>query len=191
MIPDVSSTAPKSVLYISGRGGDHTKGLGGYIGTLAPHYDGISVNPEFLRQSIDEQIEAVRESLRGCNGGTVVANSFGAHLLLLALIEFEHDIQQIILLSPVLGAALSKERMFFSRPPATKRLMQAVEERRLALPTNSSIYIGSEDEGYCPILTSKYSDLIGEDRVFVLTGERHNLSKEIVQMILTKRLVNS
>ena len=146
------------VLYITGRGGDHTKGLGGHISTLVSNYTGISVDVQYLRQDIDDQVEVIRAAISECSGGRVIANSYGAYLTLLALIDFEHELEQVVLLSPVLGAAMAKDRMYFSRPPATKRLRDAVAE------------------------------MMGEEKVFVLQGERHNLTKTTVQDILDTTL---
>ena len=51
------------VLYITGRGGDHTKGLDGYISTLVPSYSGVSVSVQFLKQDVDEQIAEIRRAI--------------------------------------------------------------------------------------------------------------------------------
>jgi alpha-beta hydrolase superfamily lysophospholipase len=176
------------VLYVSGRGGDHTKGLGGYISTLVSDYMGISVDVPFLRQELEEQINTIRSAITDCKGGTLIANSYGAYLTLLSLLDFEHELEQVILLSPVLGTAIAKDRMYFSRPPAAKRLKTAVSERRVNLPERSAIYIGDNDELYDQLLLKTYSDMMGEDKVFVLQGEKHSLSKAVMQDILRVRL---
>jgi len=177
-----------SALYITGRGGDHTKGLGGHISTLVSDYRGISVDVPFLRQDIDGQLEVIRAAISDCSGGTVIANSYGAYLTLLALIDFEHQLEQVVLLSPVLGAAIAKDRMYFSRPPATKRLRDAVAEKRVNLPKRSAIFFGDQDELYDPPLLATYAEMIGEHKVFVLRGQRHNLDRDVVQDILKARL---
>ncbi|NVK32688.1 MAG: hypothetical protein HWE20_16920, partial [Gammaproteobacteria bacterium] len=177
-----------AVLYISGRGGDHTKGLGGHISTLVSDYRGISVDVPFLRQNIDDQLEVIRVAISDCAGGTVIANSYGAYLTLLSLIDFEHELEQVVLLSPVLGAAMAKDRMYFSRPPATQRIWTAVQERRVNLPERSAIFIGDQDELYDPPLLATYAEMMGEHKVFVLQGQRHSLSKATMQDILIARL---
>jgi len=178
----------KSVLYITGRGGDHTKGLGGHISTLVSDYRGISVDAPFLRRDIDGQLEVIRAAISDCSGGTIIANSYGAYLTLLSLIDFEHELEQVVLLSPVLGAAMAKDRMHFSRPPATRRLRDAVQERRLNLPERSAIFIGEEDELYDPPLLATYAEMMGEQKVFVLSGQKHNLDRYVMQKILKKRV---
>lgn len=172
------------VLYITGRGGDHKKGLGGYISTLVRDFKGLSVDVPFLRQDLDVQIDSIRKAISQCSGGTVIANSYGAYLTLLSLIDFDHDTEQIVLLSPVLGRAMAKDRMYYSRPPATIRVHNAVQERRINLPERSSIYIGDQDELFDPELLSTYAELIGESRIYVLKGQRHNIDKDFMEDIL-------
>lgn len=178
----------RTVLYITGRGGDHTKGLGGHISTFVTDYSGISVDVPFLRQDIDDQIKAIRAAITDCADGTLVANSYGAYLTLLSCIDFDHDVKQVVLLSPVLGAAMAKDRMYYSRPPAAGRLRTAVAEKRVNLPERSAIFIGDQDELYDPPLLATYAEMMGEHKVFVLQGERHSLSKATMQDILNARL---
>ena len=175
-------------LYITGRGGNHARGLGGHISTLVSNYRGVSIDVPFLRQDIDDQIKAIRAAIAECAGGTVIANSYGAYLTLLSFIDFVHEVEQVVLLSPVLGAAMAKDRMYFSRPPATARLKTAVAERRVNLPKRSAIFIGDQDELYDPQLLSIYAELMGKEKVFVLEGQKHNLEKKVMQDILDVRL---
>lgn len=172
------------VLYITGRGGDHTKGLGGFISTQVSDFHGLSIDIPFLRQEIDEQIKTVRQSIGECSNGIVIANSYGAYLTLLSLIDFEHEVAEIVLLSPVLGRAIAKDRMYYSRPPASIRVSNALQERRIKFPEKTSIYIGDHDELFDPELLHKYAEIIGEDRVFVLQGQRHNIDKDFMQDML-------
>ena len=176
------------VLYISGRGGDHTKGLGGYISTLVPNYSGVSISIPFLRQDLDDQISEIRTAIAECGAGTLIANSYGAYLTVLSLIDFEHQLEQVVLLSPVLGKAVAKDRMYFSKPPLTKRLSSAVEEKRINFPDNTAIFIGTEDELYDPQLLATYEALIDREQIFELQGQRHNLDKDVMQDILKARL---
>ena len=67
----------------------------------------------FLRQDIDSQLEIIRVAISDCSGGTVIANSYGAYLTLLSLLDFEHQLEQVTLLSPVLDAAMAKDRMYY------------------------------------------------------------------------------
>ena len=178
----------KRVLYITGRGGDHKRGLGGYISTLVSEYSGVSISVPFLRQTVDEQITEIRKAITNHGDGTLIANSYGAYLSLLSLIDFEHELEQVVLLSPVLGKAMAKDRMYYSRPPATVRVSNAVKERRINLPERTAIFVGTEDELYDPLLLATYTEIIGESNVHVLAGQQHNLDKDVMQDILKARL---
>ena len=174
----------RKTVYLSGRGGNAYEGLGGYIESQSDLYVGLSMNSLFLKQDFHKQIQDIRRVLKQCHEFDVVANSYGAYLLLHALIGFDHNLASVKLLSPVLGKGLSKDKMFSSRPPSVKVLMNSLEEQTLNCPNKTLIYIGDQDAGYCPELTQHYSNYLGEDKVFVLTGEQHNLAKSTVRTIL-------
>ena len=161
-----------------------TKGLGGYINTQVSDFHGLSIDAPFLSQDIDDQIATIRRSIEACCNGIVIANSYGAYLTLLSLIDFEHEVAEVVLLSPVLGRAIAKDRMYYSRPPASIRVSNALQERRIKFPVKTSIYIGDHDELYDHQLLSKYAEVIGEGRVYVLPGQRHNIEKGFMQDIL-------
>lgn len=55
-----SDSLIQRVLYITGRGGNHTRGLGGHISTFVSDYRGVSLDVSFLSQGLDEQIKALR-----------------------------------------------------------------------------------------------------------------------------------
>jgi len=94
----------------------------------------------------------------------------------------------VVLLSPVLGAAMAKDRMYYSRPPATGRLRTALAERRVNLPERSAIFIGDQDELYDTALLATYTEMMGEEKVYVLEGQRHNLDRDVMQNVLSARL---
>ena len=174
----------RKTVFLTGRGGNAYERLGGFIESHSDHYVGLSMSSAFLNQDFKVQIKDIRQVLLQCKGYDVVANSYGAYLLLNALIGFEGELASVKLLSPVLGKGLSKDKMFSSRPPAVKALMNSLDEGTLNCPEQTFIYIGDEDMGYCPVLTQKYSDYLGKDHVFVLEGEKHNLEKSTVRSIL-------
>ena len=173
-----------NVIYISGRGGDAAKGLGGYIRDNVESYVGVSLSIDFLKADFTNQVDAIQRLINEYSDHDIVANSYGAYLLLHALVDNSRTERNIKLMSPVLGKGISKNMMFSSRPPSVKRLMDSIEEKRLSLSESTYIYIGEKDSGYCPELTQIYADYIGEDHVFVLQGEGHSLSKETVRVIL-------
>ena len=173
-----------NVIYISGRGGDASRGLGGYIRDNVERYVGVSLSTDFLKADFTNQVDAIQRLINEYSDHDIVANSYGAYLLLHALVDNIPTERNIKLMSPVLGKGISKSMMFSSRPPSVKRLMDSVKEKRLSLSESTFIYIGEQDSGYCPELTQIYADYIGEDHVFILQGEGHSLSKDTVRAIL-------
>ena len=80
-------TSEHRIIYITGRGGDANKGLGGYLKSLDPHRIGLSVNSDFLKLNFNKQVTVVAKLIHDFDSPRtfVVANSYGAYLLLLLL----------------------------------------------------------------------------------------------------------
>ena len=74
------------IRYITGRGGSGIGGLSAYLATLDDDYDVLPIDPEFLLQDIQGQVDSTREFIN-FDSGNVIANSYGAYLLLLSLID--------------------------------------------------------------------------------------------------------
>lgn len=173
-----------SILYITGRNGHFQRGLGEYLHSLTGNFSGISLDPVFLRQSFDEQVAKIQTAIASPVDQKIVANSYGGYLLMHALIdqtEVEHD---ILLLSPVLGKAISLESMSFSRPPGAKRLLEALEQGRIAKPRHLAIHTGGVDHSCCPLLAAKFAEGIPADRFELIPGQGHMIDRPIVQGII-------
>ena len=109
------------IRYITGRGGTGVGGLSAYLATLDDDFDVLAIDPEFLQQDIQGQVDATQDFIN-LESGNVIANSYGAYLLLLSLIDQPPLPVRTLLPSPVLGRAISEERMLLSRPPREKTL---------------------------------------------------------------------
>ena len=120
------------IRYITGRGGSGIGGLSAYLATLDDDYDVLPIDPEFLQQDIQGQVDSTREFIN-LESGNVIANSYGAYLLLLSLIDQPRPSIRVLLLSPVLGRAISQERMLLCRRPREKTLHKAIAEQRLGI----------------------------------------------------------
>ena len=174
------------IRYITGRGGSGVGGLSAYLATLDDDYDVLPIDPEFLQQDIQGQVDSIREFIY-LDSGNVIANSYGAYLLLLSLIDQPPLRVRTLLLSPVLGRAISEERMLFSRPPREKTLHQAISEQRLGMPDHFEIVTGEEDEICDPALARQ----IGEQMkipVSILPNEGHMLGASSVERVLNRFL---
>ena len=174
------------IRYITGRGGSGIGGLSAYLATLDDDYEVLPINSEFLQQDIQGQIDSTREFIK-LDSGNVIANSYGAYLLLLSLVDQPPLPIRTLLLSPVLGRAISEERMLFSRPPREKTLHQAISEQRLGMPDHLEIVTGEEDEICDPALARQ----IGEQMnipVSILPNEGHMLEQISVTLVVEKFL---
>jgi len=123
--------------YLPGRGGRIDRGLGAELVRQGYEVSGREVTPrhrkgedtEFGHLSFDQQISVIQDDLSVHNhhDGFVVAHSFGAYLLLHALLGKPDFIGRCLLISPITGSATT-EGMYF-RPPAAKLLEQAIADQ--------------------------------------------------------------
>lgn len=176
------------VFYITGRCGSLDKGLAKHLAETSNSFAGIAVDIPFLRQKPLTQVEQIRSAIERYDGSAFIANSFGAYLLLQALVECPHPPKKVLLLSPVLGLATAKDRMYASKPPLTKRLQAAFENNTLTRPTNVSVIIGSEDAIYNEPQDFALNTYFGANTVEVIEGEGHMLKPETVKAFLQKHL---
>ena len=162
------------IRYITGRDGSGVGGLSAYLATLDDDYDVLPIDSDFLRRDIQGQIDTVRD-FTTVEAANVIANSYGAYLLLLSLIDQAPLAIRILLLSPVLGRAISEERMLFSRPPRERKLHGAISEQRLGMPDHLEIVTGAEDEICDPALARQVGEQLGIS-VSILPDEGHMLN---------------
>ena len=177
-----------SILYITGRSGSLQKGLAVYLAGIADEFDGVAVSPQFLKQEPLHQVQIIQEKIKEEPTRPVVANSYGAYLTLLALIDIEVTPDIVLLLSPVLGAANAKDRMYYSRPPLTNRLEAALSNNTLIKPKVIKLIMGDQDELYSPERISTMDSYFGMGTSKIVAGEGHMLSEQIVQEFIHKKL---
>ena len=175
-----------SILYITGRGGSLQKGLAVYLASIADEFDGVAVSPQFLKQEPLQQVQIIQEKIREEPTRPVVANSYGAYLTLLALIDIEVTPDIVLLLSPVLGAANAKDRMYYSRPPLTNRLEAALSNNTLIKPKVIKLIMGDQDDLYSPERISTMDSYFGMGTAQIVAGEGHMLSEQIVQEFILR-----
>jgi pimeloyl-ACP methyl ester carboxylesterase len=172
------------ILYITGRNGHSHRGLGKYLNSLTGSFSGISLDPVFLRQPFDVQVANIQTTIDSPVDHKIVANSYGGYLLMHALIDRPEVGHDILLLSPVLGKAISLESMSFSRPPGANRLLAALEHGRIAKPRHMEIHTGEVDHSCCPLLAAKFAEGIPADRFELIPGQGHMIDRPIVQSII-------
>ena len=176
----------RALRYITGRGGNGKGGLSAHLATLSDDYDVLPIDPDFLAQDIQAQVDTVR-AFTHLEDGNLIANSYGAYLFLLTLIDQPPFNIRVLLLSPVLGRAISEERMLFSRPPREKTLHQAIAEQRLGVPNHMEIVTGAEDEICDPALARRVGEQLGIS-LSILPNEGHMLEPSSVERALQRFL---
>ena len=164
--------------YITGRGGTAQGGLSAYLATLSDDFSALAIDPHFLAQSFEEQVVATRHFC-AIDNAHIIANSYGAYLLLQSLIDQPPIPAKVLLLSPVLGRAIDPDRMLLSRPPRERTLREAIEAQRLGLPLSLSIVTGREDEICDWKLATHFADALGIN-ISVLDDEGHMISPTAV-----------
>ena len=174
----------KSVFYITGREGSLNKGLALYLQSRSKQFDGIAVDVDFLRMQPLMQVETIQSALKADPGRLIVANSYGAYLTLQALIDLDITPEKLLLLSPVLGAAKANDRMYFSRPPLTKRLKSGLKNKTITKPKKIKIIMGDMDELYDSDTLTLFDSYFGGKVVNILPGEGHMITEEAVRNVL-------
>jgi hypothetical protein len=130
-----------SIYYLPGRDGRLTKGLGTFLQEECDQLVGREVSGNLKGLKFEEQLEVIRQDLLESHwheGDWIVANSYGAYLLLHTLIDMETYPGNIFLLSPILGAAQTQK--FFFRPPRAKRLLQVISRKSLSSAKKVELY---------------------------------------------------
>lgn len=173
------------VIYITGRGGDANKGLGAYLKELDANRIGLSINSQFLKLSHNEQVGVVSKLMGDFDSADtlIVANSYGAYLLLQVMLVLGSLKSRVILLSPVMGRGMLKSGMFMSRPPGERKVLEAEERGDVLAGMIVSVHVGEHDDSVniCDI-----SKRLGIVDVYVVPKEGHNLPIEYVQKIVTR-----
>jgi len=170
-----------SIYYLPGRDGRLKKGLGAFLQEECDQLVGREVSGDLKGLKFEEQLEVIQQDLLESHwheGGQIVANSYGAYLLLHTLIDMEPYPGNIFLLSPILGAAQTQK--FFFRPPRAKRLLQSFEERTFPAPRSLSCIVGKFDWQSVPERCVDLCDAVN-GRLNVVPDGNHVIDPELVQ----------
>ena len=185
-IPQFGAIQITKLRYITGRMGSAQGGLSAYLATLSDDYSALAIDQNFIAQSFEEQVAATRHFC-AVDDAHIIANSYGAYLLLQALIDQPPLPAKVLLLSPVLGRAMDPDRMLFSRPPRERTLHQAIEKKHLGMPRNLRIVTGKEDEICDWNLATHFAASLGA-HVSILEGEGHMITSSLVAAAVRRLL---
>lgn len=92
-----------SVFYVTGRGGSLTGGFSAALEERLIDFTGRQINGDFLKSEHPEQVELIAQDLTQNSDKTIIANSYGAYLVLSALAQYEISLGDVFLTSPITG----------------------------------------------------------------------------------------
>lgn len=170
-----------SIYYLPGRNGTISEGLGTFLREQCNQLLGREVSGDLKRLVFEDQLEAIRKDLLDSHwheDGQIVANSYGAYLLLHTLVDIKPYPGNIFLLSPILGAVQTKE--FYFRPPRAKRLLQSFAERTFPKPRSLSCIVGKFDWQSVPERCVDLCDVV-EGRLNIVPDGNHMIDPQLVQ----------
>ena len=170
-----------SIYYLPGRNGTVSEGLGTFLQDQCDHLVGREVSGDLKTLIFEDQLEAIRQDLLDSHwleDGQIVANSYGAYLLLQTLVDMESYPGNIFLLSPILGAVQTQK--FFFRPPRAKRLLQSFEERTFPKPRSLSCIVGKFDWQSVPERCVDLCDVVN-GRLNIVQDGNHMIDPQLVQ----------
>ena len=181
-----ASHKQKSIFYISGRGGNFTIGLGRYLATKTYKLDGLSLSNEFLGKEFQIQLDIVFEQVFNAKESIIVANSYGAYLLLHVLLSRRIELSNLILISPIFGSCYSGNRYF--KPPFSQRLNTLMNEAASNLPRRTTIIWGDEDDSIDRDKIKKLTSQCIDIQLIEINAQRHDIDKQILAKTLNRIL---
>ena len=178
----------KSIFYITGRGGNFTTGLGEYLATKTDELDGLSISTNFLRKEFEIQLEVISKLLlrTTTKSSTVIANSYGAYLLMHVLLSRKVELSNLILISPILGSCYSANRFF--KPPFSQHLNTLMSRTGSHLPEKTTIIWGAEDESIDQNGLKKLAYQCTDIQLIQIAAQKHHIDKQILAKTLDRIL---
>lgn len=179
-----------TIYYLPGHGGRIETGLGAALMDRGFDLTGRQTIGSFRDLTFSEQIDLVANDLRSLfwnEDAKVIANSFGAYLFLHAQTLLPPYIGQVLLLSPIVGAFESEERMMYFEPPRPGRLQAMTEAGTYPVPLHCEFYVGELDWQSNPSAVTQLASAWGHS-VTVVPGGEHRLDKSYVAGLLDRWL---
>jgi hypothetical protein len=170
-----------TIFYLPGRNGTISEGLGTFLQDECDLLLGREVSGDLKGLVSEDQLEAIRKDLLDSHwheDGQIVANSYGAYLLLHTLVDMESYPGNIFLLSPILGAVQTQK--FFFRPPRAKRLLQSFKEKTFPKPRSLNCIVGKYDWQSVPDRCVDLCEVVDGQLNIVPEGD-HIIDPQLVQ----------
>jgi len=180
------------VYFLPGRGDKLNEFIGSSLVEMGIDVYGREILSDFARLHFPQQIEIIKNDLKTQfwhDESNLIGDSYGAYLLLHALVELAPFPGRILLLSPVLGKAIDKKNLFMSSSPRSKKLLQFAEQKKFPIPSYLEIHTGAKDNGCDFLLAKKISSLISSSKIYIVEGEGHRLNNNYLKQVLLKFFV--
>jgi hypothetical protein len=180
----------RTIYFLPGHGGRISNGLGQALLQRGFYVVGRETIGEFKSLDFDDQVATVASDLKSSfwhDDALVLANSFGAYLLLHALSYMQPFPGKILLLSPIVGEFSRDAINMGFIPPYSKRLYETASMRCYPIPKQCEIHVGSEDWQSNPENVAKFASLLGIS-FSVVQGDGHRLTHDYVSKTLEKWL---
>ena len=165
--------------------------LGQLIGERVGPVSGRGLDGDFARLRFGDQMARIGDDLSGRHWSAetlLVGRSYGGYLLLHALADLPPFPGRVLLLSPVLGPALSPTGRGGSRPPRADRLPRLVREGRFPRPAAMVVYTGGADPGCAPELARRIIPRIPGARLRIIPEAGHDLSADQIRAAVSEIL---
>lgn len=183
----------KQIYLIPGRGESLDEGIGQIIASMGFTVYCRKIISDFAGLGFSEQLALIRSDLKSVfwnEDAVLVGRSYGAYLLLHTLAELQPFPGKVLLFSPVLGAATSKDRRSGVLPPRSKLLLKLADSRAFPAPRHLEIHTGAVDNGCDPALAIRFAPLVENAKLYVVPDSEHELeevySREVLGRFLSK-----
>lgn len=177
-----------TIYYLTGRGGELNKGVGSTLLDMGYKLRGREMLGSFDLLAIQDQIDLITQDLQDgfwLKDSKVIAVSYGAYLLLHALVEREPYVGSVLLLSPVLGGVTDGDSMRYFSPPRSDKLMRLVEEGAYPKPNAIEIHVGDNDWQSPFQRAMQFAEAVGGN-CNVVPDTGHQLGKDYVVPVLDR-----
>lgn len=177
------------IYYLTGRGGKLTEGLGEALLHRGCDVSGREVSRDLFSLSFQEQVDLISNDIEQfwSTDSKIVAVSYGAYLLLHALMDKDSCPSNILLLSPILGGVNDPGVMKFYRPPRANKLLDTVRAGKYPKLKQLQIHVGEHDWQSIPDRGIEFSQAVG-GRCIVISEKGHLLGKNYVGRLLDQWL---
>jgi len=138
---------PLSIYFLPGHGGRISNGLGQELGRRGFDVMGRETLGDFKKLRFDAQVETVAEDLKASfwhHDALVLANSYGAYLLLQALSLSESFPGKVLLLSPIVGEFSNEKPAWVSFHPMPKGFKNWLKAANFHCPDAAKSMLGQK-----------------------------------------------